>query len=243
MFKVKYILPLIFLPTSLIAQEMHGYWSLGFVAMQSSEEYINHDSESSVLPYVRYETDVISIGMPDGITWKAYNNKDLGLNIFAKPRFHGLSDSDNIERATTGDVGVSLKYDIIRGTSIKASVQKEMTGEHGGFEANASISQFIPPFLGLPIVASTGIKWMDANLSNYLYGVGSDEAMNGLSQYDTGVSFVPYASLSSFYSLSSNVSLFSTVSYKLLPDNITASPLVKNDNDAYNVILGIGYNF
>ena len=243
MSKIKYIIPFILLPTSLMAQESPKNWSIGLVGMQSSGEYVNQNSNASILPYIRFESETISIGMPDGITWRAYNHHDFEINGFIKPRFHGLSDSNLLDRDLTGDLGISLKYDLVRGTSIKSSIQREVTGEHDGFELDASISQFIPPIVGVPIIASAGIKWMDDNLSNYMYGVGSSDIGSGFATYNTDDNFIPYVSLTSFYSVTDDVSLFGTFNYKMLSNEIIDSPLVKDDVDSYNIIIGLGYSF
>lgn len=240
---VRYLFPLLFLPSLSFADGFNGKWSLGAVIIQDGTKYIEDDPDIQFFPSLRYTSETISFGLPNGLTYHVLKEDKFGFDIYAKPRFSRLPEIEGIKRNLTIDAGLSLNYNIIRGTNIKGAIQKEAGGEHGGFEASLEASQFIPPVIGIPLIATAGMKFMDSDLSNYLYGVNSSEISSGLPMYNTGSSYTPYLSLTTFYALSDDVSIFGNVSYNFLPDEIRQSPLLGKDSFPYSFIVGIEHNF
>jgi len=61
-------------------------------------------------------------------------------------------------------------------------------------------------------------------------------------QYAPGSVATPYVSISTFYPLTKNTSLFVNVNSSFLPSNAVDSPIVDGKNYLFTV-LGINYNF
>jgi outer membrane protein len=92
--------------------------------------------------------------------------------------------------------------------------------------------------LGLRI----GTDWKSARLIDYYYGVSQRDTdlaelyFNGKSGWQT------YISLSAQKPINENWSWLANIGYRWLPDSITSSPLVEQNN-IRNVFLGVAYRF
>jgi outer membrane protein len=222
-------------------------WSFGVAGLYSSNEYYNEDSNLMVLPSIGVESELFSFSMPEGIKWKAYKTKDISLDVSISPRFHSLSNTDSsnfesFDRKLTADGVLGLKWKVARGTTLKGDIKTEITNEHNGNEIDISISQFIPPVLGTPIILTGGVSWLDSNLSNYLYGVSASETNSNFQVYNTGDSLNPYIGITTFYEINENTNLVGNVNYKFLSKDIKRSPIV-DDDYKIGVIVGIEYSY
>lgn len=89
--------------------------------------------------------------------------------------------------------------------------------------------------------ASLGANWQSSEVINYYYGVTSAEAdERGI--YQTGSALTPLLRLDWNYELTSRWDLRLLASYRELPDEITASPLI-NDKKVITVFVGGVYHF
>ncbi len=89
--------------------------------------------------------------------------------------------------------------------------------------------------------ASLGANWQSAEVVNYYYGVTLAEAdERGI--YQTGSAITPLLRLDWNYELTERWDLRLLASYRELPDEISASPLI-NDNKVITVFVGGVYHF
>nr|WP_324257316.1 MipA/OmpV family protein [Cellvibrio fontiphilus] len=89
--------------------------------------------------------------------------------------------------------------------------------------------------------ASLGANWQSRAVVNYYYGVALAEA-DERGSYQTGSAITPLLRLDWNYELTERWDLRLLASYRELPDEISASPLI-NDNKVITVFVGGVYHF
>ncbi|OZY87556.1 hypothetical protein CBP51_11465 [Cellvibrio mixtus] len=90
-------------------------------------------------------------------------------------------------------------------------------------------------------LASLGANWQSSEVVNYYYGVGVNEAdIRG--PYRTTSALSPLLRVDWNYQLTERWDLRVLTSYRILPDEISASPLI-NDNKVITVFVGGVYHF
>ncbi|MEM8656984.1 MAG: MipA/OmpV family protein [Pseudomonadota bacterium] len=229
--------------TPSLAQQPTGF-TLGVGVGIGNDPYIGDDTEISPVPLIRYQGENFSVGF-DGITYQVLQRDAFTLSGIAAPRIFGLvfadaDELDGIDRDITVDLGISARYDsgfLFGG----AKFLQEVTGEHDGQELTLELGTRIP--LGpVPLSLSAGVDYQTESLSRYLWGVRGSEAIAGRDAYSPDGVLIPFVSASAFYPVSSNVSLTLGARAQFLPDEVTDSPIVDEDQ-VYTGFLGIGYRF
>ena len=92
----------------------------------------------------------------------------------------------------------------------------------------------IRPFFGFALLSS--------NLADYYYGVRDNEAREGRPAYNPGASVNWFVGLDANYQLNDNWTLFTSITYYWLDDNIRNSPIVNRDY-TMSIIAGAMYRF
>jgi outer membrane protein len=90
-------------------------------------------------------------------------------------------------------------------------------------------------------LASVGANWQSSEVVNYYYGVSTAEA-DARGPYATDSALSPLLRLDWNYQLTERWDLRMLTSYRILPDEISASPLI-NDNKVITVFVGGVYHF
>ena len=92
--------------------------------------------------------------------------------------------------------------------------------------------------LGLRI----GADWKSNRLIDYYYGVSERDTVLRELYFSGKSGWQPYLSISAQKPINENWSWLANIGYRALPDSLTKSPLVEQDNVS-NVFLGIAYRF
>ena len=118
----------------------------------------------------------------------------------------------------------------------------DLLGRTDGFRAKASYGLHFSP-AGIDILPEIGVLWHSDEFNDYYFGVSNAESLaSGFDAYDGSYSFTPYLGLSAQYAFFNRVKLLLSASYKLTPDKVTDSPIVKK-KQVLNVLAGISYIF
>ena len=228
-----------------LAQQRSDGWSIGGFATVGQSIYVGKDISARILPGISYTSGDWSFGL-NGITNTLSKTDTSTVELMLKPRIFGLITSDapeldGIDRNLTGDVGISWSYKIAPDTTVEASILQEVTGIHNGQEARAEIEQKI--MLGpVPIWLAGAITWQSDDLAGYLYGVSASEAAATRAEYNPDAALIPSASATTGYPINDKTLLFGRLTYRLLPDEITSSPIVARD-DQLRLSVGLNYSF
>ncbi len=233
------------LATAANAQERPTGFSLGAAMVASTGVYAGQDTRFGVAPVLRYDGNGFAIGT-DGARFDLLRGDGPRLSFTLTPRRAPFNQNDapllaGLDREMTLDAGLRASFAISPTLSAAVSAQTEVTGKHNGSEITAAVSarQMLGRF---PLALTAGVSWKDANLGNYLYGVGATEAIAGRAAYSVGESITPYLGATMTVPLSENVAAFGTVRASFLPETIKNSPIVSG-NVAVSTLFGIAYRF
>ena len=221
-------------------------FSVGLTYVGAASVYKNVNNVSAVMPSISYESGNLSISYQEGLAYQFFDGEKVKMSASVAPRNRPYnssrsSDLTGMTRELYYDGALKVSYEISRGLNAKFKFATEVTDKFNGSLADISLSQFIP-ILGQPVIFQGGAKWYDSNRANYLYGVKANEATVQRVKYEPGSVTTPYVSISTFYPLTKNTSLFANVNSSFLPSNAVDSPIVEDKNYLFTV-LGINYNF
>jgi len=174
------------------------------------------------------------------------NRQAIELNLLARVRFDSLEPGDSafyegIEaRKQTLDGGVELR---VRGNwgELKAAWLADTLDRHRGQSTELSYRYNIDygrvtfsPFLSW--------EWHDDDLTNYYYGVSSEEARPGRPEYAPGASQWVSFGLNTTYALNKHAMFFGNIGFGTIDPAVKRSPIVDASNAA-TVYLGGTYIF
>ena len=248
--KIKRLIGLAALTLSFSVSASHAdeksKFSFGLTYVGAASVYKNVNNVSAVMPSISYESGNLSISYQEGLAYQFFDGEKVNMSASVAPRNRPYnssrsSDLTGMTRELHYDGALKVSYEISRGLNAKFKFATEVTDKFSGNLADISLSQFIP-ILGQPVIFQGGAKWYDSNRANYLYGVKASEATVQRVQYAPGSVATPYVSISTFYPLTKNTSLFVNVNSSFLPSNAVDSPIVDGKNYLFTV-LGINYNF
>lgn len=142
-------------------------------------------------------------------------------------------------RRTAGLAGFEYQFSI---DTISAQIQylSEFTGLHNGDEARISIAKHWGAGRH-HLIGSIGAIWQDSQTISYYYGVTPPEA-DARGTYTAGSAVSGIVRLDWNYELTERWDLRLLASYRHLPDEISASPLV-TENKVITVFVGGVYHF
>jgi outer membrane protein len=171
----------------------------------------------------------------------------LSFDLVAQWRFEGYDhdDSDYLEgmenRRMTVDAGAKASYRDGFGTS-SLTFLTDTLNRYNGQELRFSYDKRFKLTESLSLTPSVGLSYQSSHLTNYYYGVRSDEARPGRPRYVPGEAYNPFIGIGMAYKLSQEVSLTGNIRYQLLDDAITDSPIVEADY-RISAMAGILYKF
>lgn len=224
------------------AATAEGVWIAGAGVNASQSPYVGDKDEASLFPYLAYETDRLHVGV-DGLSYTVLDNGGLSLDVTLDPRFApdfpGTELFDGLKRDDALELGFNATYHF--GAAYAGlSFAHDVTDAHEGYEGAASVGYELE--LGqLGINAAAGVKFRDANLNNYLFGVSDDEATATRAAFDVGDTTTAFASLTAIYPLSDTMFLLGEISVEDLGD-AAKSPLVDEERLA-DITLAVGFQF
>jgi outer membrane protein len=155
------------------------------------------------------------------------------------PGFKDVDTRDLRNRRTAGLAGIEYQFSL-ESIDFQFQYLSEFTGLHHGDEVRLSIAKH---WLSgrHHWVGSVGAVWQSSDTLNYYYGVTPPEAdTRGTYMADAAVSAI--VRLDWNYELTERWDLRLLASYRQLPNEISASPLI-NDNKVITVFVGGVYHF
>lgn len=164
---------------------------------------------------------------------------DPGDKEFVGPSFNDLRQRELRNRRMVGLAG--FEYSFTLGEwDLQAQYLTDFTGIHDGEEARLSLAKHWASGRH-DFITSVGAVWQNSEVVNYYYGVTQAEAdARGAYAADAAISVI--ARFDWNYQLTERWDLRLLASYRHLPNEISASPLI-NDNKVITVFVGGVYHF
>lgn len=186
------------------------------------------------------ETNALATG-----TNKNGNNYSAGLDTpkieteLVSPGFRDVGTRNLRNRRTAGFAGIEYQFSL-DSVDVQLQYLSEFTGLHDGEEARVSIAKHWVNGKH-HVIGSLGAVWQSSEVVNYYYGVTQAEA-DARGTYATDAAVSGIVRLDWNYELTERWDLRMLASYRKLPDEISASPLI-NDNKVITVFVGGVYHF
>ena len=233
-----------------LADEKSNF-TVGLAVVGGSSIYSNVASKAVVMPFINYKSEKIEISVQNCLSYKLFDDGKFAIRASIAPRFSPYKSSSSLDlsgmkREMFYDSNLNISYIVSRGLTAKLGISGEVSNEFNGNAADLSFSQFIP-ISGQPFIITAGAKWFDASRANYYYGVNPSEVRDagmsgGRDLYAPGSATLPYVSLSTFFTVAENTSLFANIGMNFLPTNIVDSPII-GQSSSTSTLVGLNYKF
>jgi outer membrane protein len=120
------------------------------------------------------------------------------------------------------------------------SARVDVSGRHDGYELSLGARQERRMGDAWLLEGRVGAVWQSADLTSHLYGVHAAEARTGLDAYEPGGALNYEATLSATYRISRRWMALGSMTFRLLDDDVSASPIVYRDHDVGGFV-GLAY--
>lgn len=162
-----------------------------------------------------------------------------GGTELVSPGFKDVSTRALRNRRTAGFAGIEYQFSL-ESVDVQLQYLSEFTGLHQGEEARVSLAKHWASGKH-HVITSLGAVWQSSEVVNYYYGLTPTEA-DARGPYTADAAVSALVRLDWNYELTERWDLRLLASYRQLPDDISASPLI-NDNKVITVFVGGVYHF
>lgn len=223
-------------------------FSIGLGAAVGQYAYKGVDNDTLPYPMINYEGERFFIrGTGAGAYLLKDSRNQLSLNLFYSPLNFDPDDSNSRrmklldKRHSTAMAGLGYRHMADWGI-VRTSLSADVLNYSNGYVADAA---YLYPFDfgALTLTPGIGASWYSGNFNDYYYGIsGKESRRSGLSQYDAGSSWSPYAEISANYALTQSWKTFAYARYTRLDDEVKDSPMV---DKSYTTLFaaGVSYSF
>jgi outer membrane scaffolding protein for murein synthesis (MipA/OmpV family) len=228
-----------------------GSVALGFGRRIGQSPYVGVDGVSSqenekssdLVPIYYYEGKYFfAHGTSLGI--HLLDNEKFRLDLLARYRFDRIEETDDPffegieERRQSLDSGVSFVWKNNWG-ELSTTAVHDALDRHGGAEVDISYRYpwRISKWLITPVVS---LVYQNSALTNYYYGVSTEESRPDRPEYQTTSAQFVRVALGTTYNLNKRMVLFANASYETVDDTVANSPLVDKDS-LTSAYVGLAY--
>lgn len=174
----------------------------------------------------------------DGSNFDNETVRDQGHDLL--PTDMRLSPEDVRDRDFALDAGVRAHW-YTDTSEWTLALFHDVSDVYGGARISAGYRKLW--YLGQwKLVSAAELEWRSADLLDYYYGIDSSDVENTLFHYDAGAGLFASVGLTANREITENWQWLLHVSYNLLPDSMTDSPLVEEDY-TITTFAGVTYRF
>lgn len=230
-------------------------WMLGGAVMVREGIYAGEDANIIPIPFIGYEgKDFYVRGLTGG--YHLLNGETLSVDaeIGLRPGFerddlgvaelaaNGVNRAYLEDRDWAADLGLAATWQAPVG-EVKIEARTDIVDASGGQEYGLSYQY--PIRMGATMITpSIGAKYLSDDMANYYYGTLDAEVARGAPDYKPGGATIPEVGISVFHQMGDGWNAIGMARYEFLPDEITDSPLMRQNKDGYaSVMLGVARSF
>ena len=237
-------------PQSMLAQaaanESGSGWMFGGGLAVTNPGYVGYDRQVTPFPLVFYHNGrFFFAGISAGYLLSNGDHYRFALTV--QPTFNRLKASDSPQLA-----GIQTRQWSIAGGAnleffggwgrVNMGVFHDLLDRNNGTGANLGYAYTFHFGDGWGLTPGIGLRWQNANLVNYYYGVSPAEAIPGRPAYSPGASTNPYVSLGLSTFVTKRVQLRADLSYLRFGSAIHDSPIVDRSGSP-TLFIGAIYFF
>lgn len=231
-------------------------WTVGAAVAASDSSYIGEGARLQPFPTVIYQGErVFFRGTSGGV--HLVNTGTVQVDAVVSARLDGF-DIDDLSAsglAANGldarllddrrhglDVGAGLAWSGDWGR-LRLQALTDVTGASGGQELGLEYTLMLKTG-AWTFLPNAGVRWMSGDLTRYYFGTLESEVARGVPRYTPGSAVVPSVGVAALRPLGARWSFVGGLSYHLLPDALTDSPLLeRGTNGVPSVFGGLSYRF
>lgn len=219
-------------------------WTVGALVLDRDAPYRQLDDGLLAVPLVRFEGERAYLrGLRGGV--RLVSSDTYELAAFGQARLDGYESKDSpfltgmADRRASLDLGLASTWTSQTFGALELSVAADVLDRSGGVEVAAGWTGLVRAG-SWTFLPGASVKWQDASLLDYYYGVRGSEAIVGRPAYAADSAVTPEVSVLATRPLGERWNLFARVGHAWLPSEITNSPIVDGSGST-SVLLGIGY--
>ena len=219
-------------------------WTVGALVIDTDAPYRDLDEDVLAVPLVRYEGErAFFRGVRGG--FRLMQTETHELTVFGEARLDGYDSKDSpflagmADRRASLDLGVSSTWISQKLGALELSVAADALDRSGGVEVSAAWTGLFRAG-SWTFLPGAALRWQDASLVDYYYGVRASEAIVGRAAYSADAAVTPEVSLLATRPLAGRWSVFAVANHTWLPSEVTNSPIVDR-NGSTALLLGVGY--
>jgi len=237
-------------------EQQKPHWSLGVAAILKDSPYTGEGTRALPFPLISYQGENFYFrGGSAG--WTFLRNESFEVTALAKMHFGAFSVDDLgkeqlakngidyrllQDRESAADAGLEIKWEGNVG-EIELKLLVDVTDTSGGQELSVQYAYPIPFANGM-LQPNISVNWLSKDNANYYYGTLDEEVARGVVNYKPNAVIIPDIGLSYFRPINDKWSLMSSLTYSVLPDEITNSPLIESGTDGtVSIFIGISRDF
>lgn len=219
----------------LVPPPRRGEWSIGAAVIAKTESYRGMDDRLIPIPFVSYvgprlqwfgpvasltayEADGFSVAGTARYTFDGYEQGDA-------PIFEGMPDRDG-----TLEAGARIGWAFAPRWRVDGGFLHDALGRHDGFRASLALRRTFTAGK-LSAIPELGLEWMDDAVAGYYYGVKPACAREDRPAYAPDDAWEPRLGVSFLYPAGEKWLLSLRLAARLLPEELTDSPLVGDDEE------------
>ncbi len=231
-------------------------WSLGIAIAAADSPYVGEGARVLPFPIFGYEGERLFLrGISGGV--HLVDTGAFQLDGLVSARLDGF-DIDDLSASGLADNGLDARLLDDRDHGLDAGIGASWTGSFGRVrvEALADVTDtsgghevgveytFMLRSGAWTILPSAAVRWLSEDLTNYYFGTLDSEVARGVPRYTPGAAVVPSVSVVATRPLGERWSFMGGFTYRVLPDELSDSPLLERDTDGVpSVFGGVSYRF
>ena len=227
------------------AGEDHGSgWIVGGGLAVSDPGYVGYSRQFTPIPLLFYHYGRFFLaGISAG--YLISNGSHYRFSVMVRPEFNRLKASDSPEltgiqtRQWSLDGGANLDF-LGNWGRFNIGLFHDILDRNNGTQLTTDY-RYTYRLGNWGMTPSLGLRWENANLINYYYGVSAAEAIPGRPVYSPGSAINPYGQIGLATHLTAHVQLFTNLQYVRFGSAIRESPIVVRSG-ATTFFLGLTYN-
>ncbi|MEM1381678.1 MAG: MipA/OmpV family protein [Pseudomonadota bacterium] len=231
--------------------------SVGGAAIVNNEPYVGFNDDeinATVVPFFAYNKNNLTVAGPN-ISYRFWRPAGIQLSAETRYRFQNYDENDSpflegmSSRVGTFEVGLQAqkRWDRLR---LQGRGMVDVGGRHDGYELQARATFEVSDGRALSLRPAAGVAYQSQNVTNYYYGVRTDEVAQNLPRgdgsfgdrdfYFADEAFVPFAGAEFRLRLSRRIQVAGQVRADFLPEEITDSPIVDVETRT-SAFVGLSY--
>ncbi|MET0072422.1 MAG: MipA/OmpV family protein [Candidatus Thiodiazotropha sp.] len=236
-----------------------GEWRVGANVAGGKNPFLGEDNVAVLIPMIAYKGERFhaNLGNPGisffngstnfaGLGYTIVQADDYNIDLVGRVRAMGLYPEDNDEleglddRDPGFDIGVSARWQTGFG-ELNAQLLADVSDTSDGQEV--ILSYAYPLKHGQwSLRPELGVSWQSSNMTDYYFGVDSDEATARRAVYEADAAVTPFAGVEFAYAFDQRIDLVGGVGVGRLGDEISDSPIV-DERNLTGGYLGLSYKF